>query len=169
MTDQKPTKPPQAPAKPASTAPAKSPAAPPAKAAAPGAKPAAAKSPEEAELEAKIARQILAKNPKLRDAGFDTAWIVERQSTARKGAKALPPGALDTTDLDSLRDAYDERMAGLEAQIEQLKQTIHDTKRGAREAIAQWVSTHEKPNDKTQVKQALDLRRAFLDAVGYKG
>jgi hypothetical protein len=127
------------------------------------------KSKEEAEIEAKIARQILAKNPKLRDAGFDTAWIVERQSTARKkGATLAAAGSIDTTDLDALREAYDERVAAIEAQMSELRQTLLDTKRGAREAVKKWTDEHQDPKERALVKHALDVRRVFLDAIGYR-
>jgi hypothetical protein len=127
------------------------------------------KSKEEAELEAKIARKILEKNPKLREAGYDTSWIVERQAVARKGQKAVPAGGIDATDLDSARDAYEERIAKLEAEIQTIKRTMEESRHATRIMVEKWVSeTNKKVADKTKVKQALQLRKTFLDTIGFK-
>lgn len=116
--------------------------------------------------EARVARQLLAKNPKLRDAGLDTFKIVEKQKTARAGAKVPQRGGLDARALDGARERFEDALAKTEAEIARLEQAKAALKRAAQDDVRAWVEQHGGAA-KDAVKQTLQLRRAFLDKIGW--
>lgn len=123
-------------------------------------------------LSADQAREILAKNPKLRSQGKDTSWVLERANQARGDGGDDADAAWLALDVDAAlaatQGAVDDVMARLDqeaAEIEARRREYIATK--AREVFA-WFKKHDPAMASERTRAAVKRHQALLRRLGFR-
>ncbi len=137
-----------------------------------------------------MARTLLSMNPKLREEGKNTAWVVRQAQQAQqgggKGAKpqaaqpagsstSAPKGGADVFGaLDQLQKGFeleaqriDVEKQKLEEQKKKLEQAQAQLKSKMLQEFTQWLLGKDPELLSPLTQQALSERKAFLDRIGF--
>lgn len=135
--------------------------------------------PDTTGISPEIARRVLDMNPRMRDEGKDTAWLVnESQANKLKGGaqpgKAAPPGnkpARPSESVVATVGALKAQMADAEKrhakEVAEAQARLAQTKAQTLDALVSWLKQNDPELRSPFTQQVLEEDKAFFDKLGF--
>lgn len=128
-----------------------------------------------------MARALLSMNPKLREEGKNTAWVVssgqkavhqgavqQQQQAAKPGAKQAGPGGHDAfTEIDARKKKLEEEDKRVEAEIKALQDGRARAKQETLDGIMRFFAERDPELLSPMTQQALADNKVFLEKLGF--
>ncbi|MCC6808761.1 MAG: hypothetical protein IT381_15150 [Deltaproteobacteria bacterium] len=120
-----------------------------------------------------VARKILDLNPKLREEGKDTAWMVGQSASAQQGNKAALAPSPSASPPDSQKAfaaqqaALDKDDARIDTEIKRLQEEKAANKRRTLDELIAWLFENDPELRSPMTQQTMSETKAFLDRIGF--